>query len=72
MTRLEIEQKIHFQREKIGVLEQELQSEREDLLSLYGYLEESLREELTDKMVENEKLVQAVKQSVDNGIKAIA
>jgi hypothetical protein len=56
MTRVEIEQKIHFQKEKIDTLERELQAEREELLSLYGYLEESLREELTDVLVENESL----------------
>jgi len=56
MTRVEIEQKIHFQRENIDTLERELQTEREELLSLYGYLEESLREELTDVLVENESL----------------
>ena len=56
MTRVEIEQKIHFQKENIDTLERELQTEREELLSLYGYLEESLREELTDVLVENESL----------------
>jgi len=56
MTRVEIEQKIHFQKEKIDTLERELQAEIEELLSLYGYLEESLREELTDVLVENESL----------------
>lgn len=67
MLRIEIEQKIHFQKEEIETLEQDLQSAREDLISLYDNLEESLREELTDSLAENEKMERRIKFSVDTG-----
>lgn len=62
MTRVEIEQKIQGQKEKIEVLEQELRNEREDLMSLQNDLEASLREELTDILSVNEAMEQELLQ----------
>lgn len=62
MTRVEIEQKIKGQKEKIEVLERELRNEREDLMSLQNDLEASLREELTDILSVNEAMEQELLQ----------
>ena len=68
MTSAEIENKIHFQKEKIEVLEKELNSEKEELDSLYMDFNDKLSEEkselcqkLTNTLLENERMEQELK-----------
>jgi len=58
MSRVEIEKKISFQKEKIETLEEQMKSEREEMNALVMDLEASLREELTEVLAENEQLRQ--------------
>ncbi len=62
MSRVEIEKKISFQKEKIETLEETMKAEREEMNSLLMDLEASLREELTEVLAENERMEERLKQ----------